>query len=170
MTTSVLCALLALLTYWFEGSPQLPAVCWLAITGTPLVLIDLTCRRLPHAITGAMFLGGLVLLGHVALRIGETGALLRAVTVSGVLFVAMLVAAVLVAPRIGGGDVALIGAVGLYLGWVNWPRVVLGLLVALVLAGVTATVLLAARRIGSGEPLAMGPAIVGGALIALSLP
>lgn len=170
VTTSVLCALLALLTYRFEGSPLLPAVHWLAITGTQLVLIDLTCHRLPHAITGAMFIGGLVLLGHAALRIGETGAFLRAVTASGALLVAMLAAAVLAAPRIGGGDVALIGAVGLYLGWVNWPRVVLGLLVALLLAGVAATVLLATRRIGSGEPLAMGPAIVGGALIALSLP
>jgi leader peptidase (prepilin peptidase) / N-methyltransferase len=170
LTTSVLGALLALLTYRFEGSPLLPAVCWLAITGTQLVLIDLTCHRLPHTITGAMFLGGLVLLGHAALRIGESGAFLRAVTASGVLFVAMSAAAVMVAPRIGGGDVALIGAVGLYLGWVNWPRVVLGLLVALVLAGTAATVLLAARRIGSGQPLAMGPAIVGGALIALSFP
>ncbi|MBB5801288.1 leader peptidase (prepilin peptidase)/N-methyltransferase [Saccharothrix ecbatanensis] len=170
MTTSVLCALLALMSYRFAGSPLLPAVCWLAITGTQLVLIDLTCHRLPHAITGAMFLGGLVLLGYAALRVGGTSAFLRAVTASGLLFATMLAVAVLASPMIGGGDVALLGTVGLYLGWVDWSRVVVGLLLALLMATLAATALLASRRIGPRDPFAIGPAIVGGTLIALGLP
>jgi leader peptidase (prepilin peptidase)/N-methyltransferase len=48
--------------------------------------------------------------------------------------------------------------------------VLLGLTVALVLAAIAAVLLVLSRRIGPHDPIALGPAIIGGALIAAVLP
>ncbi len=165
-TTVATCAALAMLGYRFAGSPELPAWCWLAVTGIQLVLIDLVCHRLPRPIVGAMFVGGVVLLGLASVRSGDATGLVRGLTVSCVVFACALVLAVAVAPQIGSGDVALLGAVGLYLGWVGWQQVVLGLLYTVMSAGLVAVLLVAGHRI-SREPLAVGPAIVGGTVLAV---
>jgi leader peptidase (prepilin peptidase)/N-methyltransferase len=161
---------LGLLGVRFAGSSALPAWCWLAVTGIVLVLVDLECHRLPRAVVAAMVLGGLLLLATAAFFQGDTDPLVRAVAAAIVLFLGALVVAILAAPHLGGGDVSLYGAVGLYLGWAGWHQVLLGLGLSLLLAATTAVLLVAGHRISVRDQFAMGPAIIGGALIALVLP
>jgi leader peptidase (prepilin peptidase)/N-methyltransferase len=67
--------------------------------------------------------------------------------------------------------VTLVGATSFFLGSSGgWPLVLLGLTVSLVLAAGAAVLLVLGRRIGPHDPIALGPAIVGGALIAAVMP
>lgn len=167
--TSICAGLTGAMTIRFSGEPHLPAVCWLAITGVPLAAIDLACLRLPRALTGGMALGGVLLLGQAALLDGDLPALGRAVAAAGGVFVVMLGFA-LVAPSFGAGDVRLLAAVSLFLGWLGWHKVGVGLLLALLLASVSAGLLVVFRRLGVHDPVALGPSVLGGVFVALLLP
>ncbi|WP_309114725.1 prepilin peptidase [Saccharothrix sp.] len=157
--------LVALVGYRFAGSPELPAMCWFAAIGVRLIQLDLVSRRLPHLHVGAMVLGGLPLLTRAALVEDDLGGLLRGLTTASVLFIAMHLA--VSRGGIGGGDANLLAAVGLYLGKAGWEQLVHGLAAAVALAGCAALALVTLRRVSSRDPIAVGPAIFGGALIAL---
>ncbi|THJ75108.1 prepilin peptidase, partial [Candidatus Frankia alpina] len=53
------------------------------------------------------------------------------------------------------------------LGWLSWPSVVFGMFAGMVLGGVGAFALLAARRVGWHDHLAYGPFLLAGALLAV---
>ena len=50
-------------------------------------------------------------------------------------------------------------------GWLGWNHFVLALLSGLLLAALTAAVLMATRRISRRDPLPLGPFLLAGALI-----
>ncbi len=154
----------------FAGSPGHLAWCWFGVTGIQLVLIDLVCQRIPRSIVSAMFLGGVVLLGEASSRHGDLPSLVRGIAAAAVVFGGALLVAVLVAPGLGSGDVMLLGTTSLYLGWSGWSTVVIGLTCALVAAALVGALLVLGRRIGPHDPIALAPAIIGGALIAITLP
>ncbi|MFD9735717.1 prepilin peptidase [Umezawaea sp. NPDC059074] len=153
----------------FTDSEALPALCWLVQIGIVLTLIDWECRLLPRSVVGAAYLGGVVLLGLASAGQADFAPLVRAVLASIVVGFLALALAVGFSPGLGGGDVTLFGTVGLYLGWIGWHEVFVGVLMSFVLAAAAATLLLACRRIAAHDQFAMGPAIVGGALFALLL-
>ena len=86
---------------------------------------------------------------------------------AAVLFVVFFVL-VLVSPRsIGMGDAKLAALLGLYLGWLGWEIVLLGIAAGFVVQAVFALLLLATRRIGLKGELPFGPAMLLGAALAI---
>lgn len=84
---------------------------------------------------------------------------------------AVLTVVVLIAPAgLGFGDVKLAAVVAGCLAWWSWRAVSDGLLLAVVLAGVAAVVLLIVRRAGVRSYIPLGPFLVAAALIVAAAP
>lgn len=158
---------LCLLDQRLDGEPHKPAVLWLAVIGSRLMMIDWACHRLPTRLVTVLFLGGLAILGHTAVARGDTTALVRALLAAVIVFTAALATAVITAGALGAGDTRLWGATALFLGGEGWTQVLYGVVLALLLGAAAGAVLMVTRRIAFGDRLAFGPAIVGGALLVL---
>jgi leader peptidase (prepilin peptidase)/N-methyltransferase len=162
--TGVLFALTALR---FGLSWELPAFLYLAAVAVLLGVVDLQHRLLPNKVVlpsqpiGAL----LLLLPTVIERAWGDG--LRAVIAAMVLYVLYTVLR-FVSPRgLGGGDVKLAALLGLYLGWLGWGPVVVGMVAGFAVQSVLALVLLATRRVGLRSELPFGPAMLLGAAVAV---
>ena len=76
---------------------------------------------------------------------------------------------VMISPRsIGMGDAKLAALLGLYLGWLGIPVLVLGVLAGFVVQAVLALALLVTRRIGLRGELPFGAAMLVGAALAIA--
>jgi leader peptidase (prepilin peptidase) / N-methyltransferase len=146
------------------AEPQLPAYLWLAAVGVTLAVIDLETLRLPDRLTLPSYPAGLVLLAIP----GDWPALGRAVLAAAVAGAAALLLALL-APSggLGLGDVKLVGVLGLFLGWLGWGVLVVGVALGFALGAVVAVGLLASGRAGLRDHLAFGPWLIAGALVAV---
>ncbi|MDQ1538474.1 MAG: leader peptidase (prepilin peptidase) / N-methyltransferase [Actinomycetota bacterium] len=165
----------ASLTFRLGGYAQwslLPAYLYLGVVGVALALIDLDVHRLPDLIVLPSYPIAIVLLLVPTVVTGQWGALLRAVLGGLALWLAYLVLA-LVSPGGGGlgfGDVKLAGVLGLFLGWVGWPPVMLSVFAAFLIGGVLSLILLLARRASRSSHIAFGPSMILGAWAALLFP
>jgi leader peptidase (prepilin peptidase) / N-methyltransferase len=145
------------------------AWCWLTITGVCLALVDIECHRLPHVLIGAMTIGGLGVFVPVAIVEAEFGSLVRAL-LAVLLTVAGAAGIALAAPgQLGAGDVKLLAALALYLGWCGWHTVVLGLVLGFLLTGIAALGRAGIDRTRRGTPIAAGPTLILGALVAIAI-
>lgn len=162
------CALLfAVMAVRFGLDPVLPAYLYLAAVGLALALIDLDCRRLPDALTLPSYPVAVVLLGAAALLGSDSGELLRAL-LGGVIAFALYFGLCLAYPAgMGFGDVKLSGVLGLYLGWLGWGALVVGLFLAFLLGGVVGVLLIAFGRAGRKTAVPFGPFMLVGALVAV---
>jgi leader peptidase (prepilin peptidase) / N-methyltransferase len=159
--------LFALTALRFGLSWELPAFLLLAGAGVLLAVIDAQHKLLPDRVTLPAIGGGAALLAVAALGTGEWTALLRGVAAAAVLFVVFFLL-VLISPRsIGMGDAKLAALLGLYLGWLGWEIVLLGIAAGFVVQAVLAVLLLATRRIGLKGELPFGPAMLLGAALAI---
>jgi leader peptidase (prepilin peptidase) / N-methyltransferase len=158
--------LFALTAVRFGWSWELPAFLFLAGTAVLLTVVDLQHQLLPNRIVLPSIGIAACLLAVAALGTGEWPPLLRAVEAAAVLYVVFVVL-VLISPRsIGMGDAKLAALLGLYLGWLGWDIVLLGIAAGFVVQAVLAGLLLATRRIGLKGQLPFGPAmLVGAALV-----
>ena len=127
-------------------------------------------RRLGTGDAVVIGLGSMVgagLLAVATLGTGEWQALGRAALSAAILFVVFVVL-VLISPRsIGMGDAKLAALLGLYLGWLGTPVLVIGIAAGFVVQAVLALVLLASRRVGLRGELPFGPAMLIGAALAI---
>lgn len=146
------------------AAPELPAYLWLGAVGLTLAVIDLDCLRLPDRLTLPSYPVGLALLAIPA----DWDALLRAVIAAAVTGGAALLLAV-IAPGggLGLGDVKLLGVLGLFLGWLGWAELVLGVALGFTIGALAAMVLLALRRAGLKDHMAFGQWLIAGALVAV---
>lgn len=159
-------ALLALV----GGSPlELAAFWWIAAAGVALGFIDVAVHRLPDRLTLSAYAGALVLLGAAALVDDRLGAFGLAVLYGLALAFCYLVLVLVYPAGMGLGDAKLALVLGLALGWFGGVVVVLGAAAGFLLAGVYAAGLLALRRAGRKDSIAHGPAMLGGALVAVFL-
>lgn len=144
------------------AAPELPAYLWLGAVGLTLAVIDLDCLRLPDRLTLPSYPVGVALLAVP----GDGDALLRAVVAAAVTGGAALLLAV-IAPGggLGLGDVKLLGVLGLFLGWLGWAELVLGVALGFTIGAVAAIVLLALRRAGLKDHMAFGQWLIAGALV-----
>ena len=162
--TALLFALTALRFGW---SWELPAFLFLAGTAVLLAVVDLQHQLLPNRIVLPSIGIGAALLAVAALGTGEWTPLLRAVEAAAVLFVVFFVL-VLISPRsIGMGDAKLAALLGLYLGWLGWEVVLLGIAAGFVVQAVLAALLLATRQVGLKGQLPFGPAMLLGAALVI---
>ncbi|GHH62490.1 prepilin peptidase [Lentzea cavernae] len=142
-------------------------VAWLVIIGLVLALVDWTCQRLPHFLVGTLFAGGFIQMSLMAIAVRDAVPLLRAGGAAALAFVVGLLVYVISGGGLGFGDVTLVTALSLLLGWHGWPYVALGLLSGLAGAGVATQALLLMKRIRPREPIALGPALLLGALFSI---
>jgi leader peptidase (prepilin peptidase) / N-methyltransferase len=151
----------------FGLSWELPAYLFLAGTAVLLTVVDLQHQLLPNRIVVPSIGIGAALLAVAALGSGEWSPLLRAVEAAALLFVVFF-GLVLISPRsIGMGDAKLAALLGLYLGWLGWEIVLLGIAAGFVVQAVLAGLLLATRRIGLKGQLPFGPAMLLGAALVI---
>jgi leader peptidase (prepilin peptidase)/N-methyltransferase len=154
---------------WALGGAQLAAYLIVAGFGLVLAAIDVACLRLPDPLVGTAFLAsGAVLLG-VSIVDGSYGRLLRAVLAALAMAAVYLVLALLPGANLGLGDVKLAGVLGLLLGWLGWPAVLLGLFLPHLINGPVALVLLVTGRAKRGASLPLGPALLAGWVLAVVL-
>jgi leader peptidase (prepilin peptidase) / N-methyltransferase len=149
--------------------PVLAAYLWLAAVGVVLTVIDVERKLLPDRLTLPSYPVGAALLAAAALADGDWGRLLRAVEAGAAVFALFFLLAFISPRSLGFGDVKLAGVLALLLGYQGWGVVLLGFIGGLALAALTATVLLAGRRVGWKGELAFGPALIVAAIVAASV-
>ncbi|MBO1417190.1 prepilin peptidase [Streptomyces sp. FH025] len=144
------------------------ALVWAAALGVVLGFVDARVRRLPYRLTVPL-LGGVAGLLMAAAPTVPPGVVLRCVLAALAIGAALELAVWLGA--LGPGDSPLGLALGGLLGWYGWSVALGGLFVAVVLAGLWATLraaaALARRRPVRGLDVPVGPFLLLGALTAL---
>lgn len=147
------------------ASLALPAFWAPAALACPLAIADLVRRRLPYALVVPLYVVGAVALATAAVSLGDIGPLARAVGATVAATVVFLAIALLLPGQLGLGDVVLVGALTLSLGWWGWPEVTTGLMVGLLLGAAAGLVLAVARRSLKRVVLPLGPALLTGWLV-----
>lgn len=151
-------AIFILCFWWWQGS-FLMAVnsCLLAALLLLVFLIDLDTMTIPNAVV-------LCLLVPCAISLSITGfngiweQLLGIIVVS----LPMLALTWILPGSFGGGDIKLMAVCGFYLGY---QATLLAAFLAVIAAGLTAIVLLAAKKVNKGEHIAFGPYLTVGIFI-----
>lgn len=145
----------------------LPAYLYLAVLGTWLAVIDARVHRLPDHLVLPSYPVLAALFGLAALITGDGDRLTRGAVAGAVVLMIFWVLHRLPGAGLGRGDVKLSGLLGGALGWLGWPSVLFGLFVGIVLGGLWALALLAARRVGRHDRVAYGPHLLAGTLLAV---
>jgi leader peptidase (prepilin peptidase) / N-methyltransferase len=142
---------------------------WAALIAVVLALVDISVHRLPDRLILTALAGTLVVFGISAVTTGDYRRL-GVAALCGVGAGAAYFLIVFASPRgMGLGDAKLALLVGLTTGWFGVSTAVLALFAGLLLAGVTAIVLLVTRRVSRSDRLAHGPFMLLGALVAIIL-
>lgn len=157
----------AVLLSRFAGHPDAAAFALAGAVGVALAVIDGTVQRLPDRLTLPLYPGLVVLFGLATLIDGQPANFLRALLGGLVLGFTYLLLALLSRGQFGLGDVKLAGALGIALGWLGWPTLFTGAMLAFVLMGAVSVMLLIARRITLKDSLSFGPFMLGGAMVAV---
>jgi leader peptidase (prepilin peptidase) / N-methyltransferase len=145
------------------GVLRLVAYLYLAAISVVLALIDLDVHRLPNAIVLPSYLVGVAVLGASAALTGDWHALATAAIGCAAAFALFFVLAMAVPGGMGFGDVKLAGVLGLFLGFLGWGPLVIGVFGGFVLGGIFAVALIIARRAGRRSGIPFGPWMLAGA-------
>lgn len=142
-----------------------------AIALVVLGAIDIDVFRLPDTITYPLA-GGLVVALLGAALVEEdvdswVRALLAGLALGGFYLVLVLIGG---GAGMGLGDAKLAPSLGMLLGFLSWPHVLLGTLVAFLLASIAAVYLVVFTGAGRKSHLAFGPYLVAGTLLVLVAP
>ena len=149
--------------------PATAALGWFGGAAVVLAGVDLARHRLPDRVTfPAAAVCATALLVDAAVT-GAWGAFLRAVG-AAVLVYGLATGVRLLSPAgLGGGDVKLLGLLGLVLGWAGWGVLMAGVFAGLLVGAGGALLLMAAGRAGWRTRVAFGPPLLAGAYVALAL-
>lgn len=160
---------LALVGLRFGWSAELPAWAWFVALGLLLAVIDLRELLLPNRVLLPGTLVTAALLTLAAAVDGSWPDLWRALLAGVACFALLLVMALISPASLGMGDVKLAALLGLVLGWLGWPAVLMGLFLGFVIQAVAGLLLLAVQRAGRRTELPFGPALLVGTLVAALL-
>ncbi|MGY1842842.1 prepilin peptidase [Modestobacter sp. SYSU DS0875] len=149
--------------------PAAVALAWFGGAAVVLGGVDLASHRLPDRVT---FPAALVVTAALAVDGAVTGtwpAVGRAVLAAAVAW-AVLTGVRLLDPRsFGGGDVKLLGLLGLLLGWAGWGALLTGLFAGLLIGALGSLVLIATGRARWRTAVPFGPPLLLGGYVALAL-
>ncbi|HEY3632453.1 MAG TPA: A24 family peptidase [Jatrophihabitantaceae bacterium] len=169
LTAAVAAVLGGCAGYAAGWSAALPAFAVFAALATPLLLIDAEHRRLPDRLVLPAAGCAVALLAVAAAVRSDWGALGRAAAAGAIVF-AVFCSVALASPRsMGFGDVKLAGVLAVYLGWLGWGEVLYGIFAGFLLGAIAAIGLLASRRASLKTDIALGPALIVGALLVAAL-
>ena len=130
-------------------------------------VVDATTHRLSRRVTTSTILLGGPLLLIAAFVTDNPGRLVVSLTSAVLLFIVFLLLWVVSRGGIGGGDVRLAIVMGMYLGWLGASFVFVAVLVASVVAGLVALLLLISRRATRTTRLAFGPYLALGTMVSM---
>jgi leader peptidase (prepilin peptidase)/N-methyltransferase len=166
IVVAVTSAVYYLLAQQFEHDLTVLTFGVLVVAGMWLSLIDIDTHLLPRRIvyqTIAVVMPLLVLSAFF----DNTGSI-AGMFIGGVAMWCMLrVLEVLSRGDLGGGDVGLGGLLGLYLGWLSYEAILVGLFASFLVGGLFAVVLLVTRKANRNTHFAFGPFLIVGTLIAV---
>jgi leader peptidase (prepilin peptidase)/N-methyltransferase len=149
--------------------PAALALAWFGAAAVVLAGVDLLSHRLPDRVTVPTAAGCAGALLADAVGTGEWSAGLRA-AVAAVAAYGLATGARLVSPAgLGGGDVRLVGLLGLVLGWAGWSVLLGGILAGLLIGALGSLLLIALGRAGWRTRVPFGPPLLVGAYLALAL-
>jgi leader peptidase (prepilin peptidase)/N-methyltransferase len=134
-----------------------------------LAVIDARTRLLPNRLTYPAFVVTIIGLALASLIEGDPGRLLRGLLAAAVVGGAFLLLAAISPDGLGIGDVKFAPTLALALGWLSWPAVVTGLLLAVLIGGLVAVVALVVFRLGRRSSIPFGPSLALGALLSILL-
>lgn len=144
---------------------ELAAFLYLAAITVVLAIIDLETRTLPNRIVLPAYPVSAVLLVASALLAGQPGVLLVAAVGCAGAFALYLALALGVPGGMGLGDVKLAGVLGLYLGWLGWGPLLVGIFAAFVLGSLWGIALVVVRRARRSGGIPFGPWMLAGAWV-----
>jgi prepilin signal peptidase PulO-like enzyme (type II secretory pathway) len=150
----------------FEHDITVLAFAVLIAYALQLALIDIDTHLLPRRTVFAAVSRGMALL-VIALFVDSSGSLLRIVVGATALWCCLRFLQVLSRGDLGSGDVRLGVLLGMYLGWVSYEAIVVGLLAGFVSAGIFSLVAIASRRATRKTNIPFGPFLIAGALFAV---
>jgi leader peptidase (prepilin peptidase)/N-methyltransferase len=127
--------LFAAITMRFGLSAELPAYLYLAAVGVALAMIDVDIRRLPDSIVLPSYLVGALLLLPTGLLQHDWRPAERAGIAMAVLWLLYFTVAVIYPAGVRWDDAKVAGLLGLFLGWLSWPTVLIGALAGLLVIG-----------------------------------
>ena len=162
-------ALFGLVAWRFGYAWEVLPFLWLAGTAVALALIDLDHKRLPDVIVLPAYVVGGLALSAISLAGGDVGSLGRAALSAVGCFAFYFILLVAQPGGMGFGDVKLAGALGLYLGWLGWGALVVGVFSAFLLGGLFALGLLVGRRAGRKTRVPFGPWMLLGAAVGVAV-
>jgi leader peptidase (prepilin peptidase) / N-methyltransferase len=141
------------------------ALCYLAAISIALAAIDIDVQRLPDKIVLPSYLVGIVLLGTAGALAGDLTALLTAAIGGAAAYLFYFLLAFIYPAGMAFGDVKLAGVLGLFLGFLGVPQLVVGIAAGFVLGGLYGIGLLVARRAGRKSGIPFGPWMIAGAWV-----
>lgn len=165
--TGITAATFAVLAVTIGADPALPAFLLLGAVGVTLAVIDTEHHRLPDRIVLPAYVAGGALLLTAAVVTGDLAPWLRALLAAAAVFAVFFLLALISPDGFGFGDVKLGGLLGMFLGWLGWDYVVLGVAAGFLIGTAAAVALVALRRASLRTPVAFGPALLAGALAAM---
>jgi leader peptidase (prepilin peptidase)/N-methyltransferase len=159
-------ALYFLLAQRFEHDVTVLTYGVLVGAGMWLALIDIDTHLLPRRIVYRTIAVAMPLLVLSAF-FDDTGSV-AGMFIGGIAMWCMLrVLEVLSRGDLGGGDVGLGGLLGLYLGWLSYEAILVGLFASFLVGGFFAVALLISRKANRNTHFAFGPFLIVGTLIAV---
>lgn len=149
-------------------SGLIAGLAWAAVCAAVLFATDLREHRLPNRWTGALAVGGVLTAVLVAALSGDVSVLPTALLCGAGYLAAMAVLHLLTRGGLGMGDVKLAGGLGLYTGVLGPGATVTAGVLAILLGGLVAAVLVLLRRARASTHLPFGPPMLVGAAAVLS--
>lgn len=134
-----------------------------------LFVVDLAAMRLPNIMVGPLYLVLLAALGVATILTGDWLRLLIAVGCAAATVALYLVMAMLKPGQLGMGDVKFAGVLGMFLGWLGWGEILLGLAMGFLLVGAVAMAYMFWFMGGLKSKLPLGPFMVIGAAIGAAI-
>lgn len=166
IVVAVTSALYFLLAHRFEHDLTVLSYGVVVGAGMWLSLIDIDTHLLPRRIVYRTIAVAMPLLVLSAF-FDNTGSI-AGMFIGGLAMWCMLrVLEVLSRGDLGGGDVGLGGLLGLYLGWLSYEAILVGLIAAFFVGGLFAVALLVTRKANKNTHFAFGPFLIVGTLIAV---
>jgi leader peptidase (prepilin peptidase)/N-methyltransferase len=141
----------------------LPVLLPATVVGVLLAEIDRRCLRLPDPLVGV-----LAVLVVVPLRVADRGRVGGALVGAGLYALAYAMVWLVSRGQLGLGDVKLAAVLGFPLGFLGWPALLIGALAPHLINGPVAVFRLVTGRAGRSTALPFGPALLLGALVAVT--
>lgn len=151
------------------NDPAVVAFTLFAVGCVMLAFIDLAVRRLPDQVTGPLAVLGVVGLGTAAYLGRDMSPLLRGLTgvaLAGGLFLALAWVRA-DGDGMGLGDAKLAALLSLFLGYLGWDTLTLGIFAGSLAAAVCGLILIRAGRMTRNSAITYGPFLIVGAFFAM---